>query len=88
MEIEHFYLSRDHNIEESCDFVGGVLSSKVTTLLTLGSIGLMELEIMTLVILVLIPIPIPIPMPRFQCRGLQRLEKLFTGQPPLNALSS
>ena len=64
-----FYLSRDHDIEESRDFVGGVLSSQVINLLNLGSIGLMELEIMTLVILV--SIPIPIPMPGFQCRGLQ-----------------
>ena len=43
--------------------MGGVLSSCVTTLLSLGSIGSMKLEIMTLVISV--PIPIPIPMPRF-----------------------
>ena len=57
----------------SQDFVGGVLSSLVTTLLSLGSIGLMELETMTFVISVPIPIPfpIPIPMPRFKCRGLQ-----------------
>ena len=54
-------MSRDHDIEESRDFVGGVLSSYVTTLLCLGSIGLMELEIMTFVI----SVPIPIPMPRF-----------------------
>ena len=68
-DITFFIFSRDHDIEESRDFVGGVLSSCVTTLLSLGSIGPMELEIMTFVISV--PIPIPIPMPRFQCRGLQ-----------------
>ena len=56
-------MSRDHDIEVSRDFVGGVLSSLVTTLLSLGFIGLMELEIMSFVIS--IPIPIPIPMPRF-----------------------
>ena len=45
----------------------------VTTLLSVGSIGLMELEIMAFVISVpiLVPIPIPIPMLRFQCRDLQ-----------------
>ena len=62
-------MSRDHDIEMSRDFVGGVLSSLVTTLLSLGFIGLMELEIISFVIS--IPIPIPIPMPRFQCLGLQ-----------------
>ena len=36
---------------------------------SLGSIGLMEVEIMAFVIS--FTIPIPIPMPRFQCRGLQ-----------------
>ena len=36
---------------------------------SLGSIGLVELQIMAFVISV--PIPIPIPMPRFQCPGLQ-----------------
>ena len=36
-------------------------------MLSLGSIDLMEIEIMTLVI----SVSIPIPMPRFQCRGLQ-----------------
>ena len=56
---------RDHDIKLSCDFVGGVLSSYVTTLLSLGSIGLMELQIMTFLISVPIPIPFPIPMPRF-----------------------
>ena len=68
-----FYLSRDRDIEVSRDFVGGIPSSKVITLLRLGSIGLMELEIMAFVISVPIPvpIPIPIPMPRFQYRGLQ-----------------
>ena len=57
----------------SRDFVGGFLSSYVTALLSLGSIGLMVLEIMAFLISVPIPvpIPIPIPMPRFQCRGLQ-----------------
>ena len=39
----------------------------MTTLLSLGSIGLMELEIMAFVI----SVPIPISMPRFQCRDLQ-----------------
>ena len=56
-----FYLSRDNNIEESRDFVGGVLSFCINTLLSLGSKGLTELEIMTFVLLV------PIPTPRFQC---------------------
>ena len=37
-----FYLSCDHDIEESRGFMGGVLSSYVTTLLCLGSRGLME----------------------------------------------
>ena len=68
-------MSRDHNIEESRDFVGGVLLSLVTTLLSLGSIGLIELEIMTFVISVPIPFPIPIPMPRLLCRGLQMAMK-------------
>ena len=67
--ITFFCLSCDHGIKVSCDFVGEVLSSYVTTLLRLGSISLMELEIMSFVIS--IPIPIPIPVPRFQCRGLQ-----------------
>ena len=49
----------------SGEFVGGILSFYVTTLLSLGSIGLMELEIMVFVISVPIPTPFPIPMPRF-----------------------
>ena len=60
-----FYLSCDHNVEVSRDFVSGVLSTQATTLLSLGSIGLMELKIMVFVISVPIPFPIPIPMPRF-----------------------
>ena len=63
--------SREHVVDVSCDFVGGVPSSYVTTLLSLGSIDLMELQIMAFVIWVQIPIPIPIPMLRFQCRCLQ-----------------
>ena len=45
----------------------------MTALLSLGSIGLMKLEIMAFVISVPIPVPfsIPIPIPRFKCRGLQ-----------------
>ena len=43
----------------------------LTPLLSLGSIGFMELEIIAFVIS--FPIPIPIPIPRFQCRGLQIL---------------
>ena len=65
----------------SRDFVGGALSFKVTTLLSLGSIGLMELEIMTFVIS--IPIPIPIPVPRFtngRLKASQVLRKLFPNQ--------
>ena len=63
-------MPRDHNIEVSRDFVDGVLSSYVNILLSLGPIGLMELEIMIFVISVPIPIPfsIPIAMPRFQCQ--------------------
>ena len=66
-------MPRDHNINESREFVGEVLSSLVIILLSLGSIGLMELEIMAFVISVPIPIPFPIPIPmlRFQCRDLQ-----------------
>ena len=50
------------------NFMGEVLSSLVIILLSLGSIGLMELEIMAFVISVQIPIPFPIPIPmlRFQ----------------------
>ena len=77
-----FYLSCDHNVEVSRDFVGGVLSTQATTLLSLGSIGLMELKIMVFVISVPIPFPIPIPMPRFQCRGLQMAFLLFITQFP------
>ena len=47
----------------SRDFVGGIDSSEVTTWLSLGYIGPMQLEIVAFV--VSIPIPIPIPMPRF-----------------------
>ena len=45
----------------SRDFVGGVDSSEVTTRLSLGYIGLMELEIVAFVI----SVPVPIPIPRF-----------------------
>ena len=58
-----FLLSRDQDIEVSRDFVDVVPSSCVTTLLSLGSTDLMEVEIMAFIISV--PIPIPIPMPRF-----------------------
>ena len=51
------------HVEVSRDFVGGFLSTWVTTLLRLGSIGLMKLEIMVFVISVPIPIPFPIPIP-------------------------
>ena len=48
------------------------------SLLSLGSIGLMKLEIMTFAISVPFPFPIPIPMPRFQYRGLQMaINQLF-----------
>ena len=40
-----FYLSRDHDIEVSRDFVGGVLSAEVTNWLNLGSIGLTKVKI-------------------------------------------
>ena len=40
-----FYLSRYYTIEVSHDFVGGVPSFLVTTLLSLGSMGVVELEI-------------------------------------------
>ena len=74
-----FYLPRDHLIDVSRDFVGAVLSSQVTALLSLGSIGLTKLEIMAFVISVPVPIPFPIPlrMPRFQCRDLQMARKVF-----------
>ena len=45
----------------SRDFVGGVDSSEVTTRLSLGYIGLMQLEIVAFVV----SVPIPIPLPRF-----------------------
>ena len=45
----------------SRDFVGGVDSSEVTTRLSLGYIGLMQLEIVAFVV----SVPIPIPMARF-----------------------
>ena len=38
-------MSHDHHIEVSRDFVDGVPSSKVTTLLNLGSTGLVIVEI-------------------------------------------
>ena len=47
---------------------------KSTSQLSLGSIGLMELEIMVFVISV--PISNSIPMPRFQCIGLQMPKKI------------
>ena len=40
-----FILSSDRDIEEPRDFVGGVLSSLVTTLLRLGYIDLVKVEI-------------------------------------------
>ena len=52
-------MSRDHDIQVSHDFVGAVPLCKVTTLLSLESIGLMELEIIAFVI------SVPIPFPRF-----------------------
>ena len=52
-------------MEVSSDFVDGVPSSYVTTLLGLVSLGLMDLEIIAFVL------SVPIPMRRFQCRGLQ-----------------
>ena len=61
-------MSRNHDIEVLRNFVGE-FPSQVTILLSLGSIGLMEVEIMVFVTSV--PIPISIPMPRFQCPGLQ-----------------
>ena len=45
VEIKRFDLTRDHVIDASRDFVGKVLSSKVTILLSLGSIGLVKVEI-------------------------------------------
>ena len=45
-DITLFILPRDHDIEESHDFVGGVLSFKVTTLLSLGYIGLVKMGIL------------------------------------------
>ena len=40
-----FYLSRDLLVDGLRDFVGGVPSSKVTTLLSLGFIGLAKVKI-------------------------------------------
>ena len=40
-----FYLSRDHLVNVSREFVGGVLSSQVTTLLSLGFIDLVKVKI-------------------------------------------
>ena len=40
-----FDLSRDHTDDMSRDFVGGVPSSKVTNRFSLGSIGLVKIEI-------------------------------------------
>ena len=40
-----FDLSRDQVVDASRDFVGGVPSSKVTTLLSLRYIGLVKVEI-------------------------------------------
>ena len=53
-----FNLSPDHNIEVSRDFVGGVPSSLVITLVSLGSIGLMNMEKMAFIISVPSPISI------------------------------
>ena len=39
------YLSLDHLVDVSRDFVGGVPSSKVTTLLSLRFIGLVKVKI-------------------------------------------
>ena len=57
-----FCLPSDLDLAVSRDFGGGVPSS---TLLSLGSIGLMEVEIMAFII------SIQIPIPRLQCQGLQ-----------------
>ena len=62
-------MSRDDDIDMSRDLVGGVPLSYDTTLLSLRSIGLMEVEIIAFVISV--QILIPIPMPRLKCLGLQ-----------------
>ena len=59
-----FYLPSDLDLAVSRDFGGGVPSS---TLLSLGSIGLMEVEIMAFIM----SIQIQIPIPRLQCQGLQ-----------------
>ena len=71
---KHFVCSEHNSHKAVLKSVNENLSLKLeTTLLSLGSIGLMELKIMAFVKSVSIPIPfaIPIPMPRFQCRGLQ-----------------
>ena len=44
-DIPFFYLSCDHLVDVSRDFLGGVPSSKVTTLLSLGLIGLVKVKI-------------------------------------------
>ena len=51
-----FEFLRDHVVDVSHDFVGGVLSSQVTNLLSLEFIGLMDVETMAFVISVSIPI--------------------------------
>ena len=64
-----------------CHVTLWVGSPQVTTLLILGSIGRIELEIMAFVISVPIPIliPVPIPMPRFtngQLECMNRISKV------------
>ena len=44
-DIPFFYLSRDHSVDVSRDFVGGVPSSQVTILLSLGFMGLVKVNI-------------------------------------------
>ena len=64
-----FYLLCDSVIEVPRDLDDVVSSSRVTTLLSLRAIDLMEVEIMTFIISV--PISIPIPIPRIQSWGLK-----------------
>ena len=44
-DIKFFYLSRDHVVDVSCDVVHEISSSSATTLQSLGSTGIVKVEI-------------------------------------------
>ena len=73
-------MTSDHDVEVSHDFVGGVPLSYVTTMLSLVSIGLMELEIMAFVV----SVPISIPMPSVSNANVYKCLFCYTAKGPLS----